>query len=197
MRSAPSSGGYPSRRPPSSAAPPNNAPWEADPRFAAMAEEHERFLLFAQQRQAQHDSLDEATFDEMADWDGAAQPALPASLGHSQHSTASYRSSSRVLLDDDGGDEVSLDVVLAGIAAGRDADLLSRGVPLSELERQQGQLYYQPQYGMDEQLDSSMLDSVLKALEEEEDELEEAHYAQPTKQQQTVRTNHRLKARCH
>ena len=178
MRAFSSSGGRASsHRPPSSAANggPADGEWESDPRFAAMAEEHERFLIQQQQRQRQgrpdDDTANAATFDDMAEWDSAAQPALlPATLAHQPY--ASY-GASRVLFDDEGGDEVSLDVVLAGIAAGRDVELLSSGLSLAEIDRQRQHQYYQqqPHYAVEEQLDSSMLDSVLKALEEEEDEL--------------------------
>ena len=171
------------------AASPSASATASDRRMAAMAVEYERFLLMQQQhRQPQQqarmddDTLNAATFDDMAAWDETTQRTLPASV--SQRSHAAYpvpaQPPSRVLLDDDGGDEVSLDVVLAGIAAGRDADLLSRGVPLTDLHDQQPYQYYQhdDHYAAEEQLDSSMLDSVLKALEEEEDELEGATYTQ-------------------
>ena len=203
MRSSVSSAAAPSRRPASSTASATvDGGWESDPRFAAMAEEHERFLLMQQQYprhyqpgRLESDAANELTFDSMADWDdAAAHHSLPASL--SQHSAAYSATSaaSRVLLDDEGGDEVSLDVVLAGIAAGRDADLLSRGVPLTELDREAGaggpmgqQHYYQQShYANEEQLDSSMLDSVLKALEEEEEELEDDNYQQLAQQQQQL-----------
>ena len=219
MRASASSpaSGAPSSRPPFAAPPPasaRDADWESDPRFLSVAESHERFLLQQQQPhslyqrgQLSSDGDDDAnadTFGSMAPWEhSAAQHSsqqrrpFPAYLSASSSSPAG---ASHVLVDDGGGDEVSMDVLLAGIAAGREADALSRGVPLSQLHAQQQQyayeaaqgdedeaLYHSSQQpylsGADEQLDSSMLDSVLKALEEEEDELDDSAYAQ---QQQPV-----------
>ena len=222
---SPSASGVPSNRPPF-AAPPlasaRDAEWESDPRFLSMAESHERFLL--QQRQQQQpsslyprgqllgdgdgdDSANADTFGSMASWEHSAaqhvsqqQRLSPAYLSASS-SLSSARS--HVLVDDDGGDEVSMDVLLAGmagIAAGREADALSRGVPLSQLHGQQQYAYEaargeedEAQYyssqqpylsGAEEQLDSSMLDSVLKALEEEEEELDDSYTQQQQQQQQ-------------
>ena len=87
-------------------------------------------------------------------------------------------------MDDEGGDEVDLSAVLRGIAGGRDAQLLTEGAALSALDASRSLSLQQQEEAALQQLDSSMLDSVLKALEEEEEEEQEDDSLQQQQQQQ-------------
>ena len=172
-----------------------------DERWAAEAARHEHFLL------AQHrggggggaataaagdaedaDALNARTFDDMEAWDDSAlsaPPALHSALlspypGHASSSAAAM-GSMYPAADDGGGDEVDMRVRLYGIAQGRDAELLSRGsIALSGLHAVSA-------LGEDDTaMDSSMLDSVLKALEEEEEEEDEEQQQQQQQHQQQM-----------
>ena len=153
---------------------------EEEPSWAAEAARHERFLLQQPQggrpgMSSDPHSYDEeawnrSTFDDMAEWQDPTDSATDRGGG------------GRIDEDDGGGDEVDVNVRLYGILQGRDADLLSRGsISLSGLHSSHP-IAPPPSsafsYG-EEEMDSSMLDSVLKALEEEEeeDEVKEAEEA--------------------
>ena len=145
--------------------------------WAAEAARHEAFLLSQHSRgggvgagrqaledAGAEDAWNQRTFDDMAEWDDSASlGGLHAPPPHSSLLSSSASSPSPYAGDvDDGGDEVDVNVRLYGIMQGREAELLSRGgVSLSSLHAAAG---------AEEEMDSSMLDSVLKALEEEEEE---------------------------